>query len=167
MAQIFTGGRSVFFFCWKFFTCKSGMPPYQHFQEQGTVTPPVSGTGSLAARRTTLPESPRPRMCVGRLATYVRTCHELESAVSSFFGSSSAWSFSTMMWKKTWRRFLLLRQVSAKRVIERLVIFKCNPQHREQCGILVHVQKTSSAKRLLFRGEVDRYWHHRRRETAD
>ena len=28
------------------------------------------------------------------------TCNEIESAVSSFFGSSSAWFFSTMMWKK-------------------------------------------------------------------
>ena len=33
MAQIFTGGRSGFFFCWKFFTHKSGMPT-STFQEQ-------------------------------------------------------------------------------------------------------------------------------------
>ena len=36
MAQIFTGGRAVFFLL-KFFTRKSGMP-ISTFQEQGTVT---------------------------------------------------------------------------------------------------------------------------------
>ena len=36
-------------------------------------------------------------------------------------------------------------------------------------GIPVQVLETSSAKRLLVRGEVDRFchWHRRRRETAD
>ena len=60
------GGR--FFFCWKFFTCtrKSGANLY--FSRAGNSN---SGTGSLAARRTSLPESPRPRVCVGRLATLV------------------------------------------------------------------------------------------------
>ena len=56
-----------------------------------------------------------------------------------------------------------------KHGIQQLVISKRNPQHQKQCGILVHVQKTSSAKRLLVRGEVDSYchWQRRRRETAD
>ena len=65
MAQIFTGGRSVFFFA-DFFTHKSGMPT-STFQEQGTVTPvPVAS----------LPEEHRCQshpgcVCVGRLAEHV------------------------------------------------------------------------------------------------
>ena len=44
-----------------------------------------------------------------------------------------------------------------------------NTESREQCGVLVHVQKTSSAKGHFVHGEVDRYchWHRHRRETAD
>ena len=48
-------------------------------------------SGSLAARRTSLPDWSRPgRACL--LDDWPRrfTCNELESAVSSFFGSSSA-----------------------------------------------------------------------------
>ena len=56
---------------------------------------------------------------------HVTVCNELEleSAVSSFFGSSSAWSCSTMMWRKTLRRcplLLALRQVSGVKMRSRL-----------------------------------------------
>ena len=48
-------------------------------------------SGSLAARRTSLPESSRPGpACVLDDRDWPRTCNEHESAVSSFFGSSSA-----------------------------------------------------------------------------
>ena len=100
MAQFFTGGRSVFFFCWNFFTCKSGMPTSTFLFSLGAGNS-NSGTGSLAARRKSLP---MPGHAARVLDGWPCTCNELESAVSSFFGSSSAWSFSTIMWKKTWHR---------------------------------------------------------------
>ena len=99
MAQIFTGGRSVFFLL-KFFYTQIRYANLYFSLGAGNSN---SGTGSLAARRKSLPESPMPgRACV--LDGWPCTCNELESAVSSFFGSSSVWSFSTMMWKKTWHR---------------------------------------------------------------
>ena len=57
MAQIFTGGWSVFFFCWDFLHAN---PVYAnlYFSRAGN-----SHSGSLAARRTPLPKSPRPRVC--------------------------------------------------------------------------------------------------------
>ena len=84
MGQIFTGGRSDFFFLLKIFTRKSGRPT-STFQEQGTV--------ALVALVALLPEE---RLCQSRpgracvLDGWQRTCNELESAVSSFFRSSSA-----------------------------------------------------------------------------
>ena len=169
MAAIFTGGRWVFFFfCWIFLHANPVCHATSTFQDQGTVTLVPVCIALLPEECRCMPESARLRVCVERLATSVGvpTCNELESAVSSFFGSRSAWSFSTMMWKRHGAG-LLLRQ--AKRVIQRLVISKRSPQDRKQCGILVHVEKTSSAKRLLVRGEVERYchWHGRRLETAD
>ena len=109
MAQIFMGGRSVFFFLLKSFYMytqfKSGMPT-STFQEQGTVIlVPVASA----------PDECRCQSRPGRayvLDDWRRWCDELESAVSSFFGSSSAWSFSTMMWKRHDTDLLLLRQVS-------------------------------------------------------
>ena len=68
------------------------------------------------------------------------------------------------MWKKNGAGLLLLGQVSACN--SNTCYLQAQPATR---GIPVHAQKTSSAKRLLVRGEVDRFchWHHRRRETAD
>ena len=66
MAQIFTGGRSVFFFLKIFYFQIRYANLY--FSREGNSN---SGTGSLAARRTSLPELPRLLVCVGQLATYV------------------------------------------------------------------------------------------------
>ena len=73
MAQIFTGGRSGFFFCWKFFTRKSGMPT-STFHEQGTVKNVVARVEQAA------------RVCwtVGHVHVRRPTRNELEYAVSSF-----------------------------------------------------------------------------------
>ena len=97
----FLRAGSRFLFLLKFFyvytQIKSGMPT-STFQKQGTVTlVPVASP----------PEECRCQSRPGRayvLDGWQRWCDELESAVSSFFGSSSAWSLSTMMWKKTWHR---------------------------------------------------------------
>ena len=67
MAQIFTGGRSVFFFLLKFFYMQIRYANL-YFSREGNSN---SGTASLAARRTSLPESPRLRVCVRLLATNV------------------------------------------------------------------------------------------------
>ena len=65
MAQFFTGGQSFFFILLKFFYMQIRYANL-YFSREGNSN---SGTGSLAARRTLLPESPRLRVCVGRLAT--------------------------------------------------------------------------------------------------
>ena len=108
MAQIFTGGWSVFFFffCWKFFTHKSGMPT-STFQEQGTVT--LVASVHVAARRTSLPESPRPRVCwtVGHIRV---------TSLSPLSRASLAWAplYHVRRWceKRHGAGLLLLRQVS-------------------------------------------------------
>ena len=62
--------------------------PTSTFQEQGTVYVTLVPVGSsLAARRTSLPESPRPPLCVGRLATYLRA-----TSSSPLSQASSAWA---------------------------------------------------------------------------
>ena len=61
-------GGWVFFFLLNIFYTQIRCANF-YFSRAGNSN---SGTGSLAARRTSLPESPRPRECVGRLATYLR-----------------------------------------------------------------------------------------------
>ena len=167
MAQIFTRGRSVFFFAENFLHANPVLQSKAnlYFQEQGTVT--LVPVASLPKERRC--QSRPGRACV--LDGWPLRCNELESTISSFFGSSSPWSFSTMMWKKprTWHRSSPASSGLRSEAQQRLVISKRNPQHRQQCGDLVHVLKTSSAKRLSVLGEVDRYchWHRHRRETAD
>ena len=70
-----------------------------------------SGTGSLAARRTSLPESPRTRVCIGQLATYVRV-----TSLSPLSRASSARAPLDRL-RQWWEKghgagLLLLRQVS-------------------------------------------------------
>ena len=106
----------------------------------------------------------------------VTVCNELESAVSSFFGSSSAWSCSTMMLRKTLRRCLLLlvlRQVSGVKM--RSVEFKdslspsATRKTESKVASSFTCRRRPLQKRRLVRGELDRYchWPRRRRETAD
>ena len=66
MAQIFTGGRSFFFFAEFFYMSTQIRYANLYFSRAGNSN---SDTGSLAARRTSLPKSPGPRVGVGRLAT--------------------------------------------------------------------------------------------------
>ena len=147
MAQIFTVGRSVFFFCWKFFTHKSGMPT-STFQEQGTVTL----VASLPEERRC--QSTMEAACVGRLATCVRV-----TSSSSLSRASSPWPpldrFRRWCETRHGAGLLLLRQVSGVKCEacnSKTRYLQAQPATR---GILVHVQKTSSAKRLLVRGEAD------------
>ena len=87
-------------------------------------------TGSLTDRRTSLPESARPRLCVGRLATYVRV-----TSSSPLSRAPSPWApldrFRRWCEKRHGAGLLLLRQVSGvkTRSVQRLVISKRNPQH--------------------------------------
>ena len=140
--------------------------PTSTFQELGTVTfVPVA---SLPGERRC--QSTWPRVCVGKVPVgHVRTCNELESAVSSFFALSSAWSFSTM-WKKdmapVFSCFVRSLELKCEACNSKTRYLQAQPA---TLGIPVHVQKTSSAKRfLLSAGEVDRFchWHRRRGETA-
>ena len=88
------GGR-VFFFLLKFFIHKSGMPT-STFQKQGTVTPVAPIHVDYVAITSIRPKNVVARVAqaarVCRTVDHVTVCNEIESTVSSFFGSSSAWS---------------------------------------------------------------------------
>ena len=160
MAQIFTGGRSVYFLLKIFYMQIRYANLY--FSLRAGNSNSGTCTGSLAARRKSLPG--RACTCVRRLTVYVYI-NELEFAVSSFFGSSSAWSFSTMMWKKTWRRSSPARSLDLK-------CEACNSKTR-------YLQAQPATPRAMWHPrplaeevlckKADRYchWHRRRQETAD
>ena len=94
MAQIFTGGRSGSFFLLNFFYTQMRYANL-YFSRAGN-----SNWASLPEERRC--QSHPSRACVLDGWPRRSTCNDLKSVVSSFFGSSSAWSCSTMMWLKTW-----------------------------------------------------------------
>ena len=104
MAQIFTGGRSDFFWAENFLHANSICQPLL-YKERGTLVPVAS-----------LPEERRCQSWVGRLATFVRVTSSspLSQASCSSVGAPLD-RFRRWCEKKTWRAgagLLLLRQVS-------------------------------------------------------
>ena len=142
MAQIFTGGGRFSFFLLKTF--------YTQIQYANLYfsRPGNSNSGSLAARRTSLP---------WRVAQAGRVCwtvgHVRVTSSSPLSRASSARApldrFSKMMWKRHGASLLLLRQGSGVKTW-RLVIPKRNPQHREQSATVA--SSSMCRRRLLEEG---------------
>ena len=142
--NFFTGGRSVFF--GETFLHVNPLCQPLLFQVQGTVTL-VDATGSLAARRTSLPESPR--RCVGRLESNKRVTS------SSPLSRASSARAPIVHFRRCCEKGMVavcccfVRSLGLKweACNSKTRYLQVQPQHREQCGELGRMQKRSTCRK--------------------